>query len=194
MDLEKMLTKEAIDEIYKDIYASKDYRKLADKYQECRRSNNIAQSIIYAKKMKDYELGVFEGIARRYVDRQMMMQNWVSSMFEEDRKRMNTLSYGLFMMADVFELFIMDVNTIIKKYSGGKTKAFDKLNEILNESRNVISSFDGWLTESKESKIFGSVSDNLYEMIYNKANSLVNKLRKYEEELNKKATSDAEVA
>jgi len=194
MALEDILTKEAIDDIYKDIYTSREYRKLADKYQSLKAQGNIAQAVIYAKKMKQYEIGVFEGIARRYVDRQMMMQDWVSSMTPEDRIKMNVLSYGLFMMTDVFEMFIMDVNTIVKKYSGGKTHAFDKLNESLKESKKVISSFDGWLTDNKESKIFGSVSDNLYEMLYNKANSLVNKIRSYEEQVKRKAKNDEQVA
>lgn len=60
--MENFLTKEQIEEIYKDIYAQPEYRKMAEKHKRFKISGNIAQALIYAKKMKDYEVGVFEGI------------------------------------------------------------------------------------------------------------------------------------
>lgn len=194
MELENLLTKEAIDEIYKDIYASKEYRKMADKYQQLMKTGKLAQAVIYAKKMKDYEIGVFEGIARRYIDSHRITCDWVSAMPENDRKNLSILSYAVYMLSDVLDNYIMDLNRLMKKHTDHRVYGFDKLNQAVKEARKVVVHFDGTIGDEKATSLFGDVADNLYKMAFNKASSYYNKLKKNAENVNKKAASDAKVA
>lgn len=194
MELENLLTKEAIDEIYKDIYASKEYRKMADKYQQLIKTGSVAKAVIYAKKMKDYEIGVFEGIARRYIDSHRITCDWVSAMPENDRKNLSILSYSVYMLSDVLDNYIMDLNQLMKKHTDHKVYGFDKLNQAIKETRKVVTHFDGTMNDDKALSMFGDLSDKLYKMIFNQASSYYNKLKDHAENVNKKAASDAKVA
>lgn len=194
MELEDILTKEAIDEIYKDIYASREYRKLTDKYQKLKMQGNIAQALIYAKKMKAYEIGVFEGIARRYIDANRIAFGMVSAMPEDDRKTLSVLTYGVYMMSDVLESYIMDINRLMKKNTDRNVHGFDKLNEAIKEAKKVVTHFDKLINDKKTTTLFGYMTDDLYKLIFNKSSSYYNKLNKYAEDVDKKAASNTEVA
>ena len=192
--MENFLTKEQIEEIYKDIYAQPEYRRLAEKHKKFKISGNIAQALIYAKKMKDYEIGVFEGIARRYIDANRITCDWLSAMPENDRKFLSILSYAVYMLSDVLDSYIMDLNQLMKKHTDHKVYGFDKLNQAVKEARKVVTHFDGTITDEKATSLFGDFADDLYKLIFNKSSSYYNNLKKYEESINKKAARNAEVA
>ena len=192
--MENFLTKEQIEEIYKDIYAQPEYRRLAEKHKKFKISGNIAQALIYAKKMKDYEIGVFEGIARRYIDANRITCDWLSAMPENDRKFLSILSYAVYMLSDVLDSYIMDLNQLMKKHTDHKVYGFDKLNQAVKEARKVVTHFDGTINDEKATSLFGDFADDLYKLIFNKSSSYYNNLKKYEESINKKAARNAEVA
>lgn len=192
--MENFLTKEQIEEIYKDIYAQPEYRRLAEKHKKFKISGNIAQALIYAKKMKDYETGAFEGIARRYIDANRITCDWLSAMPDNDRKFLSILSYAVYMLSDVLDSYIMDLNQLMKKHTDHKVYGFDKLNQAIKEARKVVVHFDGTIGDEKATSLFSSCSDDLYKLIFNKSSSYYNKLKKYEESINKKATRNAKVA
>lgn len=192
--MENFLTKEQIEEIYKDIYAQPEYRRLAEKHKKFKISGNIAQALIYAKKMKDYEIGVFEGIARRYIDANRITCDWLSAMPENDRKFLSILSYAVYMLSDVLDSYIMDLNQLMKKHTDHKVYGFDKLNQAVKEARKVVTHFDVTINDEKAASLFGDFADDLYKLIFNKSSSYYNKLKKYEESINKKAARNAEVA
>lgn len=189
-----MLSNIDIEEIYKDIYAQPEYRRLAEKHKKCKISGNIAQALIYAKKMKDYEVGVFEGIARRYIDTNRITCEWVSAMPKENRKTLSILSYAVYMLSDVLESYIMDLNGLMKKNTDRRVYGFDKLNEAIKEAKKVVTHFDRVISDEKATTLFGNMTDDLYKLIFNKSCSYYNKLNKYAEDVNKKAASGTEVA
>lgn len=189
-----MLSEIDIKQIYEEIYASPDYRKMADKYQKFRTSGNFAQMYVMAKKMKDYEIGVFEGIARRYIDKLRITNDWVSSMSDEDRKNLSILSYAVYMLSDVLESFIMDINLLMKKNTDSRVYGFDKLNEAVKEAKKVVTHFDKSMCDEKALSMFGDVSDDLFKMVFNKASSYTNKLSDYAKKTNKNTPRHAEVA
>lgn len=136
--MENFLTKEQIEEIYKDIYAQPEYRKMAEKHKKFKISGNIAQALIYAKKMKDYEVGVFEGIARRYINANRITCDWLSAMPESDRKFLSILSYAVYMLSDVLDSYIMDLNQLMKKHTDHRVYGFDKLNQAVKEAKKSL--------------------------------------------------------
>ena len=194
MEIDNMLSNIDIEEIYKDIYAQPEYRKLAEKHKKFKISGNIAQAFIYAKKMKDYEIGVFEGIARRYIDANRITCEWVSAMPKENRRMLSVLSYAVYMHSDVLESYIMDLNGLMKKNTGRRVCGFDKLNEAVKEAKKVVTNFDKAINDEKATTLFGNMTDDLYKLIFNKSSSYYNKLNKYAETVNKKAASGTEVA
>lgn len=194
MEVENILSKEAIDAVYKEIYASREYRKMADAYQKHRLNGNVVQSMRIAKKMKDYEVEVFEGVARKYISKERITAGMILSMSDEDRKNMNILANSLLLMADVLDSLVVDANSILKKYTGQKSTDFEKLNELAKETKSLVRYFDNHLDNEHAQFLFGEMSDNLYKLTFNKAKSFISKLKKYEEEINKKAPRHAEVA
>lgn len=194
MEIKDILSEIDIKEIYKDIYASPEYRKMKEKYHKFRIQGNFAQMLVMSKKMKDYEVGVFEGIARRYIDRNRIVNDCLASMSVEDRKNLSIMSYGVYMLADVLEIFIMDINQLMKKNTEQRVCGFDKLKKALKEASKVVSHFDTTMSDEKASSMFGDASDNLYKLTFNKASSYYNKLKKHAESVNKKTARNAKVA
>ena len=194
MEIKEILSKEDIEEIYKDIYAESEYRKMAEKFNKFKMNGNYTQAMLMSKKMKDYEIGVFEGIARRRINAKKIAGDWVSVMPEEERKQLSILSYAVYMLSDVLEAYIMDINSILNKNIGRKVIGFDKLNQAMKESKSVVSLFDKIMSDDKASSLFGSCSDNLYKLCFNKASSYYNKLKTHEENTNKDTSRDTEVA
>lgn len=188
------LTKETIDEIYKDIRSSKQYMKHAQLHNEYKKKGQWTKAALEAKVMHDMEVKVWEEVAKQYIDRTQLTVDVVRSMSEEDRGRMNILANALVMLSDVLETLVMDTDSILKKYITGKNTEFDKLKEVLKESKGIASYFDKRIGDEKAASMFGDMCDNLYKMIFNKAGSYVNKLKKYEEKVNRKAARRAEVA
>lgn len=192
--MENFLTKDQIEEIYKDIYSQPEYRKMAEKHKRFKISGNIAQALIYAKKMKDYEVGVFEGIARRYINANRITCDWLSAMPESDRKFLSILSYAVYMLSDVLDSYIMDLNQLMKKHTDHRVYGFDKLNQAVKEAKKVVAHFDVTINDEKAASLFGDFADDLYKLIFNKSSSYYNKLKNYAENINKKAARNAEVA
>lgn len=194
MELENILSKTDIEEIYKDIYAQPEYRRLAEKHKKFKISGNIAQALIYAKKMKDYEVGVFEGIARRYINANRITCDWLSAMPESDRKFLSILSYAVYMLSDVLDSYIMDLNQLMKKHTDHRVYGFDKLNQAVKEAKKVVAHFDVTINDEKAASLFGDFADDLYKLIFNKSSSYYNKLKNHAEKANKNTPQDAEVA
>lgn len=192
--MENFLTKEQIEEIYKDIYAQPEYRKMAEKHKKFKISGNIAQALIYAKKMKDYEVGVFEGIARRYINANRITCDWLSAMPENDRKFLSILSYAVYMLSDVLDSYIMDLNQLMKKHTDHRVYGFDKLNQAVKEAKKVVAHFDVTINDDKAASMFGDFADDLYKLIFNKSSSYYNKLKNHAEKANKNTPQDAKVA
>lgn len=194
MEAKELLSKENIDAVYKEIYAAKEYRKMADAYQKHRLNGNVVQAMRIAKKMKDYEIEVFEGVARKYLSKERITTEMILSMSDEDRKNMNILANSLLLMADVLDSLVVDANSILKKYTGQKSTDFEKLNNLAKETKSLVNYFDNHLNNEHAQFLFGECADNLYKLTFNKAKSFISKLKKYAEETNKNASRNAEVA
>lgn len=189
-----ILTQEQIEEIYKDIRTSPEYMKFATMHTQYLKKGQYASAAIYAKKMKEYEVSIFAQIAKSYIDSNHFLLDAINSMTNEDRHQMNIITNAMYMLTDVLNIFVMDASTILKKYDLGQTKEYESLKQLLKETNKRIKLFDTLMKDEKASAIFGDASDNLYKMIFNKASSYVNKLKKYEESVNKKISRQKKVA
>ena len=182
------ITEDVRQNVMREIYANPTYISLNKKYQEHRKQGNFAQSMMYAKKMKNFEMEVFSVIAKKYINRHNIMQGVVDSMGDEDKEKMNIYANALYLVSDVLDAMITDTNSILRKYDACDASGFDKLSNVLKETRGLVAHFDTLMDNEKASDIFGSCSDKLYKLVFNQASSYVNKLRRYAEGINKKAS------
>lgn len=180
------IPQELIEKTYEDIHKQKSYIKLKETHKALLSRKNFAQAMLIAQKMKDYEVDVFEGVLRSYLGKRRISEDIVKSMSIEDRKKMNILANSMLLLSDVLDAMTMDAQSIMKKYTGGRITDFEKLNNVLKETKPLVSYFDNQLKDEKAQTIFGECSDNLYKMVFNKASSFVNKLKRHEEDTHKK--------
>lgn len=188
------LNQQTIEEIYKDIRSSKQYMKHAQLQNQYKKSGQWAKAALEGKILKEMEQAVWAEVAKQYIDRTQITMDVVASMSDEDRHKMNILANAIVMLADVLDNLVMDTDSILKKYVSGKNTEFDKLKSALAEAKGIVSYFDNKIADEKAADMFGQCSDNLYKLIFNKASSYVNKLKKYEEKLNSKTLRNTEVA
>ena len=144
--------------------------------------------------MKEMEVEVFSELCKQRIDLNRIVHEVVEKMDNEDKHYLNIVSNALRMMSDVIEMFIMDANYIMKKYGLNNIREYDKLNAALKEAKACVRTFDRLTEDKKILSMFGDCSDNLYKLIFNKASSYVNKVKKHEESINKKAARNAKVA
>ena len=188
------LNQQTIEEIYKDIRSSKQYIKHAQLQSQYKKSGQWARAALEGKILKEMEQAVWAEVAKQYIDRTQLTMDVVASMSDDDRHKMNIFANAIVMLADVLDNLVMDTDSILKKYVSGKNTEFDKLKSALSEAKGIVSYFDNKIADEKAADMFGQCSDNLYKLIFNKASSYVNKLKKYEEKLNSKTSRNAEVA
>ena len=192
--MENVLAKEEIEEIYKEIRMNPNYQKHAKLHHEYMKSSQFVKAAIEAKTMKDIEVMVFTELAKQRVNTIRVVKEKISLMSEEDRNFLNITSNALRMLSDLVEVFIMDANSILAKYDLNGIKEYDKLKVALAESKACVKTFDTLTNDDKITSLFGDCADNLYKMVFNKASSFVNKVKKYEEGINKKTSRNAKVA
>jgi hypothetical protein len=188
------LNQQTIEEIYKEIRSHKDYMKHAKLQNEYKRRGQWAKAALEGKILNDMEQAVWAEVAKQYIDRTQITMDVVASMSDEDRHKMNILANSIVMLADVLDNLVMDTDSILKKYVTGKNTEFDKLKSALSEAKGIVSYFDNKIADEKAASIFGDCSDNLYKLVFNKASSYVNKLKKYEESVAKKIARNAKMA
>ena len=144
--------------------------------------------------MKNFEDEVFAKIAQKYFNKHKIRQGIVDSMSEEDKHKMNILANAMYLLSDVLDSMITDTNRILMKYDACDTTGFDKLSKALKETQGLVVHFDALMDNDKASGIFSNCSDKLYKLVFNQSSSYVNKLKRYAEDINKKAASVSEVA
>lgn len=192
--LEEYLTKEDIEEVYKDIRTNPRHMKHAERHKQLMMQGKYTQAAIEAKVMKEIEVEVFSEIAKNYINSNKFVANVIGTMSDDDKRSLNILANSMFMLTDVLNILVIDADSIFQKYNLGKMKDYDRIKELLKESNKRIAHFDSVVKDEKASMLFGECSDSLYKMIFNKASSYVNKLKKYEESVNKKTARNAKVA
>lgn len=182
------ITEERRKNVMREIYANPIYINLNKKYQRYRKQGDFAQALVYSKKMKNFEDEVFAMIAQKYINKHNIMQGIVDSMSEEDKQKMNIYANALYLLSDVLDSMILDTNDILKKYDACDASGFDKLSSVLKETKGLIAHFYTLMDDKRATGIFGDCSYKLYKLIFNQASSYVNKLRRYAEDINKKAS------
>lgn len=190
--MKEILSKEEVDSIYKEIRLSPEYKKHADLYAAYVRKGQYTKSMYEAGLMKRFEVETFEKVAKERINIWKEVQKKIDAMSNEDKHTMNILSNALRMMSDVVEVFIRETNSILKKYELNNMQEYDKLEQASQEAYKCVRRFETYTQDEKVTNLFGDGCDNLYKLIFNKASSFVNKVKKHEESMKKKAKLKSE--
>ena len=136
--------------------------------------------------MESLEKKAFEQTEKWYIERHKRMDSVVGSMSKDDRHQMNVLANAMYVISDVLDCMFTDTNDILNKYGARDTAEFNRLRDVLKETKWYVAHFDTLMDNKKATDLFGEASDRLYKLVYNQSSSYVNKLKRYSEQENNK--------
>ena len=189
------LTKEQLDDIRVKIRANKDYQKYVTKRAEHLRRGEIAQAMRVTKMMDEVErkaMHYYIAEAQRY---KAKVNDLVKTMPEADQDLMCIYGDALVFLADVLESLVIEVNQILgRTHPDFRIEMFDRLVELGKEAKKHVRMLDYHEEDIYYTNLYGDTADKLNAMIVNQSKSFVNKIRRHEESINKKAKRNAKVA
>jgi hypothetical protein len=192
--MDNIITADIRKQVMLDIMNIPEYRKLNEKFQELKRQGNVMQAAIIIQKMKRMEDAVFMSIAKRYIDTRAYADKILQSVTPEDKEKMTISCNALYLLSDTLDQLLTETHGILSRYGIDEDCRFDKLKEVLKQSKDAVYRFDTILSDEHASKIAGDMADSMYKLVYNKASSFTKKLVAYAEKADKKAARHAEVA
>ena len=97
----------------------------------------------------------------------------------EDLDRINTLTIAMYMACDMIEFFALDVNSILQKQDKtARFEMFDPIRKVGKEARDNLSYL--WKNTSMfDTEVFNDNSDNMREMLVNKAKKVYHEYAKH---------------
>lgn len=189
------LTKEQLDDIRVKIRANKDYQKYVTKRAEHLRRGEMAQAMRVTKMMDEVErkaMHYYIAEAQRY---KAKVNDLVKTMPEADQDLMCIYGDALVFLADVLESLVIEVNQILgRTHPDFRIEMFDRLVELGKEAKKHVRMLDYHEEDIYYTNLYGDTADKLNAMIVNQSKSFVNKIRRHEESVNKKAKRNAKVA
>ena len=172
--------------VLKELYENPIYTDLRNKHQDFLKKRLYAQAGVLKNKMKSLEKKAFEQTEKWYIERHKRMDSVVGSMSKDDRHQMNVLANAMYVISDVLDCMFTDTNDILNKYGASNTTEFNRLRDVLKETKWYVAHFDTLMDNTKATDLFGEASDRLYKLVYNQSSSYVNKLKRYSEQENNK--------
>lgn len=191
-----MISKEVIQEIKRKIRENKDFQRLEAKRAHYIRNGQMMKAMQMSKTIEDIEQRSINYYASAYRQQKARVTDLISVMSEEDQDLISAYGDALVMLADVLETLIIETNQTLKKYHPEfAIEMFNKLSELSKESKKHVQMFDTqYQDKDYYINLYGKTADKLTDMIVNQAKSFVNKIKKHEESVNKKARGNAKVA
>ena len=189
------LPKDVQNMILDEIHKTEKFMKLASTYHALKIKGQFAQAHLINQKMREIEESVFREFLRETTKAREAMSNILSPMNEEDKASMNAYANGLMLLSDVIEVFVSEMNQIVKKYRPDmRVTSFDKINYLSKEAKKNVLLIDRTLKDEYMENLFGDTADKMFGLIYNQAKSFCTKLNKHAERVDKKAKSSSKVA
>lgn len=170
-----------------------------EKYQDIVKKRN--QLILYRRyveatdlsaRLKDMEDKALYAWLEYAANQAVPMNDLIGSMSEEDKENMASYCNAFIMVSDILETLIMDAEQLIKRYHPGTDFVmFDDLNKTAKKGSAMVRLLDQYKDDEFYMNNYGDMTDNLYEMVTNKARSFYRKIKRHEESVNKKKKKSA---
>lgn len=107
-----------------------------------------------------------------------------------DLERINVLTIAMYMACDMIEFFAIEINSILKKQDpSARFEMFDPIRKVGEEAKNNLRYL--WKnTRMYETEVFNDNSDDMREMLVNKAKKVYKKYSKHVNESNRIAKEE----
>lgn len=182
-------------QILKELRSRDEYKKLEARKAELYMSFRFAEANRIIKLIKDMEEQSIKTYIDYYIGESKAVSELINDMSEEDRDRMNTYGNMMIMVCDIIETVNIEMNQLLKKYHPTfSVTSFNKVAELSGEAHNIVKLLMRYSSDEYYTNTYGTVTDNLFEMCFNKAKSFIGKIKKNEERAYKKAAKNAKVA
>lgn len=150
-------------------------RKMEDKFNKYRQRGQYIQAMQMRAKIEDVKARVFDKFVAR-LDRTAERVNlYDTKMTPAQRETMNTLCVTLFMACDIIDSAVVDMKETIKAVDAKmEFILFDDIKQVIEQARAKIQLMNS-ASDVAQNVIWGDTADNMYEMIQNKARSVIRK-------------------
>lgn len=177
---------------FEDAFAtnSKAVNLLKQAEQAKRRGNFVAAMSVYKKLEEARFIAQYDLLhnEEQEVEKVTLLQMGLS---DEDLDKINTLTIAMYMACDMIEFFAVDVNSILRKQDKtARFEMFDPIRKVGKEARANLSYL--WKNTSMfDTEVFNDNSDDMREMLVNKAKKVYRKYAKHVADKERsKATQD----
>lgn len=150
-------------------------RKMEDKFNKYRQRGQYIQAMQMRAKIEDVKARVFDKFVAR-LDRTAERVNlYDTKMTPAQRETMNTLCVTLFMACDIIDSAVVDMKETIKAVDVTmEFIMFDDIKQVIEQARAKIQLMNS-ASDVAQNVIWGDTADNMYEMMQNKARSVIRK-------------------
>lgn len=150
-------------------------RKMEDEFNKYRQRGQYIQAMQMRAKIEDVKARVFDKFVAR-LDRTAERVNlYDTKMTPAQRETMNTLCVTLFMACDIIDSAVVDMKETIKAVDATmEFILFDDIKQVIEQARAKIQ-FMNSASDVAQNVIWGDTADNMYEMMQNKARSVIRK-------------------
>lgn len=171
------LTRNKIESLRKAFFNNKEVKEkeaLADRYAL---EGRYFESYKLRKELHD----LFIKCEQAYVDKCNNAEKEIklieTNIPPQDMREITKRILSLFMCCDIIDALILDINEILHKHDKGfRFNQFDEFQELVKSSRDKLE-FLHQNTEYRDSDVWGNVNDDMYRMMVNKANGILNKYK-----------------
>ena len=141
------------------------------------RSNNYIQAINMAAKIKRVEDDIINKFLQKYQAERVQVNEYMKQMSKEDRDEMIMYSNCVPMLADLIEVCVVEMNKVLKRYDNSATIVhYDKLITAAKEAGDALK-FMYEVTDYDFQCDFADGAENMEELFFNKARSLMKRNR-----------------
>lgn len=162
-------------EFLKAFAANPIVRKMEQTRYEWQRKGAYIQAMQVAAKIEEIKGKVFKEFIHD-LDRSAERVNlYDTKMTKEQRDEMNTLCVTMFMAADIIDTAVVKMKNVVREIDPTmELVMFDDLKAVIDKARKTVK-FMNSASDVAQNVVWEDTSDNMFEMIKNKAKSVVRK-------------------
>lgn len=189
------INQEQLEEIKQKVHANKDYQKYLTKRAEHLRRGEMVKAMMATKMINEIERKAMHYYISEFHRQKVRVNDLLRKMPEEDQDLMCVYGDALVFLADVLESLVLEVNQVLERtHPEFRIDMFDDLVKLGKEAKKHVRLLDYHEEDKYYMNLYGDTVDKLHDMIINQSKSFVNKIKKHEESVNKKAKRNAKVA
>ena len=159
------------------MYKNEQYQQLVSKKAAAIKTGRYVVAAMLAKEIKELEEAVLKNCINEWQHQRKTVAEIMKDCSKEELHEHNVLVNMLYVLTDILESSVMDLNDIISKYDPKrKVILFDELNACLKQTKIVMKDMAG-ATDNIYQIQFGDTADDIRQLIFNKVSSMLIKVQ-----------------